>query len=198
MSRFRSTRGALFLKRSEDPATIRETRLKRLAGNIDALLERDAEAVRRAREITEIRRRAAAQIYGICAEFVEALNRLLSHGEIVLDPPEFEQSEFHTEAAQMIQINARGRILQVEFHAPVELVSTEEFRIPYTLDGAVRAFNQEWLDKNLIQEHLLFFTLEKAKVPDAPPGMWRFFDARTYRSGPFDEEYLVSLMERLL
>jgi len=28
--------------------------------------------------------------------------------------------------------------------------------------------------------------------------MWRFFDARTYRSGPFDENYLVGLMEQLI
>jgi hypothetical protein len=28
--------------------------------------------------------------------------------------------------------------------------------------------------------------------------MWRFFDARTYRSGPFDQEYLIGLMEQLL
>ena len=28
--------------------------------------------------------------------------------------------------------------------------------------------------------------------------MWRFFDARTYRSGEFDQEYLIGLMEQLL
>jgi len=27
---------------------------------------------------------------------------------------------------------------------------------------------------------------------------WRFFDARTYRSGPFDKDYVISLMERLI
>jgi len=26
----------------------------------------------------------------------------------------------------------------------------------------------------------------------------RFFDPRTYRSGPFDQEYLTSLMEQLI
>jgi hypothetical protein len=76
--------------------------------------------------------------------------------------------------------------------ATAELVSTEEFRIPYTLAGSVRAFNQELLDKDLIEEQLIFFTLEKHRR------MWRFFDPRTYRSGPFDQEYLVSLMEQLI
>jgi hypothetical protein len=44
----------------------------------------------------------------------------------------------------------------------------------------------------MIEEQLLFYTLEKERK------MWRFFDARTYRSGPFDPEYLASLMERLI
>jgi len=44
----------------------------------------------------------------------------------------------------------------------------------------------------LIEEQLLFYTLEKDRK------MWRFFDARTYRSGPFDQEYLASLMEQLI
>jgi hypothetical protein len=28
--------------------------------------------------------------------------------------------------------------------------------------------------------------------------MWRFFDARTYRTGAFDGDYLISLMEQLV
>ena len=28
--------------------------------------------------------------------------------------------------------------------------------------------------------------------------LWRFFDARTYRSGPLDRDYLIGLMEQLL
>jgi hypothetical protein len=92
----------------------------------------------------------------------------------------------------MIQINVRGRILQVEFKTTVELVSTEDFRIPYTVEGHIRAFNQELLDKHIIEEQLIFYTLEKER------NMWRFFDARTYRSGPFDQSYLISLMEQLI
>ena len=41
-------------------------------------------------------------------------------------------------------------------------------------------------------EQLIFYCLEKSRY------QWRYFDARTYRSGPFDQEYLVTLMEHLL
>ncbi len=39
---------------------------------------------------------------------------------------------------------------------------------------------------------LLFYTVEKDRR------MWRYFDPRTYRSGPFDREYLLSLLEQVL
>ena len=44
----------------------------------------------------------------------------------------------------------------------------------------------------VIEEQFIFYCLEKKRK------LWRFFDARTYRSAPFDEEYLISLMEQLL
>ena len=121
---------------------------------------------------------------------MEAINQLTAGGALTLDPP--NPSHLREEVRNLIQINVRGRILQVEFEATDELVSTEDFRIPYTMQGTVRTFNQELLDKDLIEEQLIFFTLEKEKK------MWRFFDARTYRSGPFDQEYLISLMEQLI
>jgi len=166
--------------------------MKRLAAGLDSLAEKDESLLRRAREIAEIRRVAATALYGVCADFVASINGLLTHGELVLDPAHFTGDAFEEDAANLIQINVRGRILQVEFEATPELVSTEDFRIPYTLKGFIRAFNQALLDKDLIHEQLLFYTLEKEKM------MWRFFDARTYHSGPFDQEYLVSLMEQLI
>ena len=169
-----------------------DNRLKRLARSIDALADRDRNVLDRAREIEALRRRAAAELHSICAEFVVSLNRLLSREEVVIDPLDFGESAFREEGRNLIQINVRGRILQIEFGGTAELVSTEEFRIPYTMDGSVRAFNQELLDKDIIEEQLLYYTLEKDRK------WWRFFDARTYRSGPFDQEYLVSLMEQLI
>ena len=169
-----------------------DTRLKRLARSIDALADRDQDLLNRVREITALRRRAAAEIHTICAEFVVSLNRLLLREAVVFDPPDFSEGAFREEGRNLIQINVRGRILQIEFGSTPELVSTEDFRVPYTMDGSVRAYNQELLDKDIIEEQLLYYTLEKDIK------WWRFFDPRTYRSGPFDQEYLVSLMEQLI
>lgn len=180
------------LNRSANQVRARDARLKRLAERIEALVEKDAGSQRRAHEIAALRRHATAELYGICSDFVSAINNLLSKGEVVLDPPEFADGMFDEHAANMIQINVRGRILQVQFKTTPELVSTEDFRVPYTLEGVVRAFNQELLDKDIIEEQLIFYTLEKERK------MWRFFDARTYRSGPFDQGYLISLMEQLI
>jgi hypothetical protein len=167
-------------------------RLKRLAENIDALAEKDEDLLSRGREIARLRRKAALEMHAICAEFVASLNRLLSRAEVILDPPVFGEEAFQEVGRNLFQINVRGRILQIEFSATAELVSTEEFRIPYTMEGAVRAFNQQLLDKDIIEEQLIYYTLEKEKK------WWRFFDARTYRSGPFGQEYLVSLMEQII
>jgi hypothetical protein len=173
-------------------AQTRDARLKRLAKSIDALAEKDEGFLRRAREIAALRQAAAVDLYAICADFVSSVNRLLARMEVELDPPGFGSSSFQEDMVNLVQINVRGRILQVAFSATPELISTEDFRVPYTLQGTIRAFNQELLEKDIIEEQLLFYTIEHHKK------MWRFFDARTYRSGPFDQEYLISLMEQLL
>jgi hypothetical protein len=167
-------------------------RLKRLAANIDALADRDQNLLNRSREIAALRRKAAVEMHAICAEFVGSLNRLLLRAEVLLDPPQYGEEAFHELGTNLIQINVRGRILQVEFRATQELVSTEEFRIPYTMEGSVRAFNQQLLEKDLIEEQFIYYTLEKEKH------WWRFFDARTYRSGPFGQDYLLTVMEQLI
>ncbi len=177
---------------AKNPTDLLDARLKRLAQNIDRLAEKDERSVRRAREIRAMRRFAASTLHRLCLDFVLSVNRLLSHGEVVLDPPDYPDSRFSEDSANLIQMNVRGRILQVAFEATLDLLSTEDFRIPYTLQGSIRAFNQELLDKDLIEEQLIFYTVEKSS------NQWRFFDARTYRSGPFDNEYLISLMEQLI
>jgi hypothetical protein len=178
--------------RNTNPNQTRDARLKKLARSIESLAAKDELLLRHSREMLALRRSAAADLYAICAEFVGSINRLLQQNEVQLDPRTFAEDNFRDDNANLIQINVRGRILQVGFRATPELVSTEDFRVPYTLEGTVRAFNQELLDKDLIEEQLIFFTLEQHKR------MWRFFDARTYRSGPFDQEYLIGLMEQLL
>lgn len=175
-----------------DPAkSAVDIRLKRLAESIDELAEKDERYVNHAHEIADMRRVAAREMHTICTAFVDRLNVFLKRGLVVLDPPVFADDNYQDETANLIQMNVRGRILQVEYRSTPELVSTEDFRIPYVIAGSVRAFNQILLDQDLIEEQLLFYTLEKRR-------MWRFFDPRTYRSGPFDQDYLVSLMEQLL
>jgi hypothetical protein len=120
------------------------------------------------------------------------LNRLLERSEVRLDPETFDANLFDPEMSTLIQIHVRGRILQISFTATPELVSTEEFRIPYILEGSVRAFSQKLLDKDLIEEQLLFYTLEGRGQ------MWRYFDTRTYRSGLFDHEFLAGVMEQVI
>jgi len=180
------------MKHAATAAEATDARLKKLAEGIAALAGKDELILERAREIAATRSAAAAEIYAICAEFVARLNRLLPRTDVILDPAASGGVHFRDESPCLIQISVRGRILQIEYAATAELVSTEEFRIPYVLAGSVRAFNQELLDKDLIEEQLIFFTLERHRR------MWRFFDPRTYRSGPFDQEYLVSLMEQLI
>jgi len=180
------------LSRLKSREQVRDARFKRLARNIDALAEKDEGFLRHAREIATLRRTAAASLYAICSGFVDSVNRLLSRSEVVLDPPEFSPDAFQEDGKNLFQINVQGRILQIEFETAAELISTEDLRIPYTLQGVVRAFNQELLDRSLIEEQLLFYTLEKDKK------MWRYFDTRTYHSGPFDQDYLISLMEQLI
>lgn len=169
-----------------------DPRLRRLAQAIEALAEKDERIFRQGRETGALRRRAATEIFSVCADFVDSINRLLPEPLVSLDPPSFPRERFNEDAPNLIQINVRGRILQVEFEATPELLSTEDFRVPYTLGGSVRAFNQALLDKDLIEEQLIFYTVERHQT------MWRYFDARTYRSGAFDRDYLISLMDQLL
>jgi hypothetical protein len=167
-------------------------RLRKLARSLDALARTDEGHIRRAHEISSLRREAAVELHGICGDFVRGLNQLLSEIELEFRPEDYGPANFQDEGINLFQINARGRILQIKFEATPELVSTEDFRVPYILAGAVRCFNQQLLEKDLIEEQLLFYTIEKSRH------LWRFFDARTYRSGPFDAQYLTGLMEQLV
>jgi hypothetical protein len=180
------------MKQTAATANSADARFKKLAASIEALAQKDELAEAHAREIADMRDAAAAEIYSICAEFVSGLNRLLPCPEVIIDPADTGPVRLQERSHCLIQISVRGRILQIEYDHTPELVSTEEFRVPYTLAGSVRAFNQELLEKDLIEEQLIFFTLEKHRR------MWRFFDPRTYRSGPLDRDYLISLMEQLI
>lgn len=167
-------------------------RLKRLAVAIEALAEKDTAFVQRAQEIASLRRQAAVELHAICGHFVCEINRQLSKIQLQFDPPEYSPDSFQELGVNLLQINAQGRLLQIEFASTPDMISTENFRVPHILEGAIRCFNQESLEHSAIEEQLLFYCLEKKHR------LWRFFDARTYRSGPFDQDYLIALMEQLV
>ena len=167
-------------------------RLKKLAESIDSLPEKDGQSIQLAHTIFMLRRQAAVELYETCAAFTREVNALLSSARLILDPADYGPQAFQENRTNLFQINTQGRILQIDFSATPELTSTEEFRVPYTLEGSVRCFNQQLLEQDLIEEQLLFYCIEKDR------NVWRYFDVRTYRTGKFDQDYLISLMERLV
>jgi hypothetical protein len=167
-------------------------RLRRLATRIDELASQDEQYRQYARDMTAVRLVAAAELHAICREFVDSVNAVATVSALVLDPPEYTPAMFREIGPNLLQVSVRGRVLQVEYCATEELTSTEDFRVPYTFYGSVRTFNQELLKRNLITEQSIFYAFEKQA------GLWRYFDCRTYHTGPFDQNYLVSLMEQLL
>lgn len=167
-------------------------RLKKLAEAIEALAAKDCALIEKTRQVTALRRSAAVDLHGICRNFVCEVNGHLSKAALEFDPPEYSSDSFRDTGVNLLQINARGRILQIEFESTSEMIATENFRVPHILEGAIRCFNQEFLQQAVVEEQFIFYCLEKKQ------NLWRFFDARTYRSGRFDQEYLASLMEQLL
>ncbi|MDQ6708685.1 MAG: hypothetical protein M3Z85_22230 [Acidobacteriota bacterium] len=167
-------------------------RLKKLAESVDALAVKDDGALEESRRIERLRIEAAASLHALCAQFVRDLNHLITTTELLFDPAVFEPQNFRDGAANLFQINARGRILQFEFEVTEELLSTENFPEPYTLEGAIRGFNQELLERDAIEEEHLFFCVDENK------SRWRVFDPRTYRTVDLDVDYLITLLGRIV
>ena len=181
-----------FLHTASRASNLKNDRLARLAKSLDALAAVDENAIEKAREISSVRRHAALELHAICGNFVRELNGLTTETVIEFDPLTYRAEHFRDDGVNLFQINIRGRILQIEFESTAESACTENFRVPYLLEGAVRCFNQQLLEKHIIEEHSIFYTLEKNR------NVWRFFDQRTYRTGPVDGDYLASLMEHLI
>jgi hypothetical protein len=169
-----------------------DDRLRRLARRLEAVAHRDEERLRRAREITQLRRQAAGSLHALCAGFVEALNGLLGRALLELSPPEYNWDSFQDPGPNVFQINARGRLIHLEFRATEALTSTDQLRTPYTLYGAARCFNQELLERVATHELLLFCCLHGGGY------QWVVCDPAGRRTTPLDREVLAGLMERLL
>jgi hypothetical protein len=169
-----------------------QDRIVKLAQQIDSITKKDHYLLLGEPEAVELRRRAALELHSICADFVASVNHLLSPPILELAPPEYAAETFHESSVNLIQINTRGRIIQIAFKAPPTIFSTEKFRIPYILEGEVRAYNQEMLERTQIRSHALFFCLEQNR------NNWHYFDWVHGRTGVFGRDQLVSLLEHLV
>jgi hypothetical protein len=96
----------------------------------------------------------------LCAGFVASVNRLLSPSVLELTPPEYFPQMFREFGVDLIQVNTQGHIAQIAFESTREVFSTEKFRVPFVLEGEVRAYNQEMLERTQIRSQALFFCLE--------------------------------------
>jgi hypothetical protein len=167
-------------------------RLQTLARKIEATAKKDKQRLREIEEITKHRSRGALDLHAICSEFVGAVNQLLPAPMVELSPSEYSGESFRDPGSNVFQISVSGRIVHIEFRATDALTSTEKFRTPYVLEGSLRAFNQESLDLAIIPEQLLFYCMGATQV------RWLWFDPRTQRTGPLQQEHLISLLDRLL
>ncbi len=164
--------------------------IARLARQIDAarkserlLMDPDA--------LTELRRRGASELHRICADFVQAVNSRLPEPLLDLSPPSYSPDAFRQPGTNLIQIASQGRAIQIAFEATAQPVSTEKFLVPHVLEGEVRAYNQQMLQRFEVRSRAIFFCVEEGSSE------WRFFEWRTLHTGPFGREVLTSLMEPL-
>jgi len=128
----------------------------------------------------------------VCADFVASVNRLLTPSVLELTPAKYSAETFRESGINLIQLSAQGRIIQIAFEGTRQRFSTEKFLIPYILEGEVRAYNQEMLERSQIRSQALFYCLEEKG------NRWHYFEWLHGRTGAFGRDQLVSLLERLV
>src|SRR5947209_3822045 len=116
--------------------------IARLARQIDAANHAERFMVNAA-EVAKLRRRGASELHRLCADFVSSVNHNLSQASLELSPATFAPEMFRESGVNLIQISSQGRAMQIAFEATPQLVSTEKFPVPYTLEGEVRTYNQK-------------------------------------------------------
>ncbi|MBL8227912.1 MAG: hypothetical protein JNL98_05525 [Bryobacterales bacterium] len=169
-----------------------EQRLQKLARKLDAIPAKDAQRIALAQEIERKQHQAAAELYQLCAAFVASLNKVLSEMKVEFSPAGYSSEKLDTPNGSLFQINASGRIIQITLHCKETTASTEHFRVPYILEGRIRSFNQDLLDRQEIHEHQIFYCVDRAG--DA----WRFFNTRTRTSGRITTDFLIDALEELV
>lgn len=167
-------------------------RLRRLADKLDELPAKDALRVRQARELEDQQRKAAFELHQKCRSLVTTLNGMLERMILQYAPESFDPDRIFAVSETLFQINANGRLIQVVIHSPENGPSTEHFYIPYVLKASIRWFNQDLLDRDQVQENHLFYCVGRGASG------WRYFDPRTRRDGPADDEFFADALEQLL
>ncbi len=169
-----------------------EERIARLARQIGEDVRKERHLLLNDSEVLEFRRQGAAELHAICGGFAASVNRLLTPPVLEMAPLDFAPEMFRNSGANLIQLNAQGRIVQIVFESTRERFSTDKFLLPYILEGEVRAYNQEMLERTRVRSHALFYCVEDSRKA------WRYHDWASGRSGLFSQEQLVSLMERIV
>jgi hypothetical protein len=176
----------------EQAGMAEQDRIARLAKQIDSLSKKDQHLLLTEDQVVCLRRQGAGELHAICLDFVSSLNRLVSPAVLELTPTEYAPEMFRLSGANLIQINTQGRIIQIAFQSPAELFSTEKFWIPYMLAGEVTSYNQEMLERTQVRSKALFYCIEQDKTS------WHYFEFLNGRTGIFDRNQLVDLLERLV
>ena len=169
-----------------------EDRIARLAKQIGSEIRKEQHLLLTDNQVLELRRQGAAELHSICTDFAASVNRLLTPPVLELSPPEYLPESFRERGPNLIQLNARGRIIQVAFQATREKFSTEKFLIPYILEGEVRAYNKEMLARTEVRSQALFFCVEDRR------NTWHYYEWLHGRTGAFGRDQLVSLLEHLV
>lgn len=184
------------LRRSPEPGPQPDSpaakRLRRLAERLDELPAKDLARIQKEQELERRQREGASDLYQMLRTLVDSLNRLMQHLVIDLTPDTFDSDSLYTASGALFQVNASGRILQVLLQATPGGASTEHFRQPYIIEGRLRWFNQELLDRQEIRENHLYYVVE------AESGAWRYYNAHRHRTGHADLEYLAEILEELI
>ena len=167
--------------------------LTKLARQLDRLAERDEKMVDEMSRADWARRQGARSLHTLCADFTRRLNSAMTRTEMLLMPSEFDPKMYREDAPNLIQMSLRGRIVQIQYEIPEQAMATEDFRYPYILQGSVNGFNQTLLERDLIEEQLLFYAREDTRSDFR----WHFFEPRTYSTGLVTEDYFTRLLTRL-
>jgi hypothetical protein len=170
-----------------------DDRLKKLANKLETLANRDSQRIEHERRIFALRREAAVDLHRVCVSFVAEMNRLLNAVSLDVTPETFTEDTYTDARVNLIQIHVSGRVIQFAFQATAHLEAREALRsTAYTLEGTVRWFNQDLLDRDDINEHRLYYCLDKAR------NEWRYLDPRSQRLGTVDNQYVAGLFEQLV